>query len=134
MNQTRSLRHDIVCTLLATAAGSVSISIYGLVLGNGYSHKELAIGLPLQLLVFMAVCTPITLLAVTPTVRFITRRNRDSRSLTFLSALLSAAIALTAVAAFINQAKNLTQWVVPILIGAFVGALCLTLCRHRNVA
>ena len=34
MNQTRSLRHDIVCTLLATAAGSVSVGIYGLVLGR----------------------------------------------------------------------------------------------------
>lgn len=134
MNQTRSLRHDIVCTLLATAAGSVSVGIYGLVLGNGYSLKELSIGLPLQFCVFMAICTPITLLAVTPTVRFITRRHKDSRSLTFLSAFLSAAIALIAVAAFISQAKNLNQWVVPIVIGTSVGAFLLALCRHRRVA
>lgn len=133
MNQTRSLRQDIVCTLLATTAGSVSVSIYGLVRGNGYNLKELAIGLPVQLFVFMAICTPITLLAVIPAVRFTTRRLKDSRFCTFLSAFVFAALVLTAAVAFITQAKNLNLWVEPIVIGSFVGTFFLTLCRHRHV-
>lgn len=134
MNQTRSLRQDIICTLLATAAGSVSVSIYGLARGNVYNLKELAIGLPVQIFVFMAICTPITVLTVTPIIRFTTRRIKDWRLFTFLSAFVSAALVLTAAIAFITQGKNLNLWVEPIGIGSFVGALFFTLCRHRHAA